>query len=173
MQLSEALVRVIDACDGSGIEYALAGGFAYSIYCEPRSTVDIDIVLISDVASAEQTFRGWFSSVYRNLETMEYPLVRVHRLLLMEDDQEFILDLLEPVDADLLRAIQASTRSIEFRDRQVPVIAPEFLYLLKRSSSRQRDALDAEALQRTMGATMDYSVISQWLPDGPHRTAPD
>jgi hypothetical protein len=96
MELNEALLRVIDACNEAEFQYGLAGGFAFALYCEPRATYDIDLMISGELSSIEAAVRTRFSSVYRNTESMSYPLVDVHRLLLIDAEQEFVLDILRP-----------------------------------------------------------------------------
>ena len=96
MELNEALLRVIDACNEAELQYGLAGGFAFALYCEPRATYDIDLMISGELSSIEAAVRTRFSSVYRNTESMSYPLVDVHRLLLIDAEQEFVLDILRP-----------------------------------------------------------------------------
>ena len=101
MELNEALLRVIDACNEAEFQYGLAGGFAFALYCEPRATYDIDLMISGELSSIEAAVRTRFSSVYRNTESMSYPLVDVHRLLLIDAEQEFVLDILRPNSKEL------------------------------------------------------------------------
>lgn len=45
LNLEEELRRVIEAFEGEGIPYAVAGGVAVSIYTTPRATEDIDLLI--------------------------------------------------------------------------------------------------------------------------------
>ncbi len=163
MVLDEALVRVIDAFERAEVEYALAGGFALAVYCEPRATYDMDLVVLSSIGAAEHALREQFGSVYRNLEVMPYRLVRVHRFLLIEDDKEFVLDLLEPCSLEFAEIARESRRSIAFHERRLSVIGPEVLWLLKKASSRPQDEVDAAMLEERLDASLRTSLAEQWL----------
>ena len=63
MELNEALLRVIDACNEAEFQYGLAGGFAFALYCEPRATYDIDLMISGELSSIEAAVRTRFSSV--------------------------------------------------------------------------------------------------------------
>ena len=65
--IEETFLRLARALSNQHVTWGLAGGFAFSMYCRPRATVDIDVVLIGDLDTIESTVRGTFSSVYRNL----------------------------------------------------------------------------------------------------------
>jgi hypothetical protein len=163
MTLDEALHRVIEGCNAGGIHYALAGGFAFSIYCAPRATVDIDLVMAGSPEDLLPALRSRFQSLYRNETSMTYRLVRVHRLLLIEQEREVILDLLEPTDPDLARSIHSTARKIVLQGTTIRVIAPELLYVLKRDSNRPQDQLDADTLLSTRGATFDHRLVEPWV----------
>ena len=164
--LEETFLRVARALSKRKITWGLAGGFAFSLYCRPRATVDIDIVLIGELDTIEEALRGAFSSVYRNLETMRYPLVNVHRFLLVESEDETILDVLSPSDETFARFVEEGMRQIDFADTRIPVVAPEVLYALKKSSSRDRDKADVTELEACLGDSLDRAAVNRWLAGG-------
>ena len=51
--LEDFFLRVAGALTGRHITWGLAGGFAFSIYCRPRATVGIDIVLMGAMDTIE------------------------------------------------------------------------------------------------------------------------
>ncbi len=167
MTLKTALLKAIDGLNDSGIDYTLAGGFALSAHVEPRTTVDIDLVVFGSLDRLEAVLTSVFSSVYRNLESMEYPLVTVHRFLVMEGEEEFIIDALVPNDDSFSDEAANHTQRVELFDRSVPVAGADLLYVLKRASDRERDHLDAEDLQRAADRKMDWNFIRRWIPDSP------
>jgi hypothetical protein len=161
--LQQTFLRVSAALESRHITWGLAGGFAFSLYCRPRATVDIDIVLVGDLAMIEDALRDAFSSVYRNVEMMRYPLVDVHRFLLIESEDETILDVLQPRDESFAKFVAAGVRQIDFEDTRFPVVAPEVLYALKKSSSRDRDKADVAELEVCLGDALDLSAVKVWL----------
>ena len=162
--IEETFLRLARALSNRRVTWGLAGGFAFSMYCRPRATVDIDVVLIGDLDTIEDTVRSTFSSVYRNLETMRYPLVEVNRFLLIDTDDETVLDVLQPTEAAFAQFVSESLREIDFDGSQIPVVAPEILYALKKSSSRQRDIADAAELESCLGDSLNRTAIARWLP---------
>ncbi|MDA3950922.1 MAG: nucleotidyl transferase AbiEii/AbiGii toxin family protein [Spirochaeta sp.] len=164
--LEETFLRVARALSNRHITWGLAGGFAFSLYCRPRATVDIDIVLIGDLDAIEDALRDAFPSVYRNLETMQYPLVDVHRFLLIESENETVLDVLRPFDGSFIQFVSQGLRQIDFVGAEIPVVAPETLYALKRSSSRDRDKADVAELEACLGESLDYEAVAEWVEKG-------
>lgn len=163
--LNQTLLRVANALNQNDVTYALAGGFALGVYCEPRATIDIDIVVVGDLHIVEEVLRGAFSTVYRNLNTMTFPLVRVHRFLLIEGEQEQVLDLLEPIETEFAAEVRSRARRIDFMGTAVPLLAPELLFILKRRSSRTQDQLDADSLWLELSASFDPAFLNRWLPE--------
>lgn len=53
LDIHEELVRLVDALDAQRIDYALCGGLANAIWCLPRATVDIELLVESPVAAVE------------------------------------------------------------------------------------------------------------------------
>jgi len=161
--LEERFLRVAAALSDRRITWGLAGGFAFSLYCRPRATVDIDIVVIGDLAETERALRAAFPSVYRNLETMRYPLVDVHRFLLIEAEEETVLDLLRPSDPAFMAFTADGLRNIDFADTSIPVVAPEVLYALKKTSTRDRDKADVAELEATLGNSLNRDTVAAWV----------
>ena len=48
LDLYDELISVVSALSDRGIDYALCGGLALAVYCEPRATVDIDLLVRPD-----------------------------------------------------------------------------------------------------------------------------
>ncbi len=46
--LEKILKIIIVGAEQASLRLALAGGFAYSMYCNPRATVDLDFVIFTD-----------------------------------------------------------------------------------------------------------------------------
>ena len=162
--LEETLKKTVSALNRAGTHIALAGGFAYSLYCEPRATVDVDLVLLtgSSLDEAEDRLRETFVSVYRNLEVNEFPLLSINRFLIIEEDEETVLDILTIENDAYMKALAGHIREIEFKDIEVPVVSPEDLYLLKQSSSREQDRLDAARVEEQFGDRLDHDYIRWW-----------
>lgn len=164
--IEETFLRVARTLSKRKIAWGLAGGFAFSLYCRPRATVDIDVVLIGSLETLEDALREAFPSVYRNLETMRYPLVDVHRFLLIESEEETVLDVLSPSEESFAQFVLEGLRQIDFADTRIPVVAPEVLYALKQSSSRDRDKADVTDLEACLGDSLDRAAVNRWLEEG-------
>jgi predicted nucleotidyltransferase len=162
--LEETLKKTVSALTDADIKIALAGGFAYSLYCEPRATVDVDLVLLtgSSLEEIDVGLRETFVSVYRNLETIEFPLLSINRFLIIEDEEETVLDILNIKNEEYAKAVAGRIRSIELEEIKVPVVSPEDLYLLKQSSGREQDRLDAARIEEHFADSLDHDYINRW-----------
>jgi predicted nucleotidyltransferase len=162
--LEETLKKTVRVLTDADVKIALAGGFAYSLYCEPRATVDIDLVLLtgSSLEEIEARLRETFISVYRNLETIEFPLLSIDRFLIIEEDEETVLDILNIKNEEYAKAVAGRIRSIELEEIEVPVVSPEDLYLLKQGSGREQDRLDGARIEEQFGDRLDHDYINRW-----------
>lgn len=162
--LEDILKKMIRAAEEASLRLALAGGFAYSLYCKPRATADLDFVLFSDkdIDSAESILKGLFSSVYRNVESFSYPFVTVYRFLVIIKEEETVIDFLVPKSEDYCRELFSRIRMMHYDDIELPVISPEDLVILKRHSGREQDNIDAVQLETDLSGTLDTEYIEKW-----------
>jgi predicted nucleotidyltransferase len=164
MKLEEGLARVAEVLSRRGIRFALAGGFAFSAYVTPRATEDIDLVLfVDDIEALAAALRNIFQSVYVNTESMEYPLVRLKRLLGIQGDQEIVIDALDIRSSEWREEVLRRAGTLSVSGARLPIVSKEDLYLLKQASNRPRDAADCEELAKLPG--FDTAYVERWKED--------
>lgn len=158
MDLITAVTALAEAVAERGKTLLLAGGFAYGVHAEPRATVDIDLIVVDDAGAdvIEAAMRDVFDSVYVNQETMTYRRVRVRRYLGIAGTEETIVDLLEPLDAELATHLSRRAVPVDFKGERLEVVSREDLYVLKSASERRQDRLDAERLCQAPAFDWDY-----------------
>ena len=150
MTLISALENIAEGLKKNEIPFCLAGGFAYSIYAEPRTTVDIDVVTLTSGTPCKlrETFNALFPSVYENTIVFSYKLITIQRFLLMAEDEEFVFDQLcyKPEFDEYSSAVFSRLKTIPFGETEIPVISREDLIILKSASKRKQDRLDVSNL---------------------------
>ncbi|MBK9945987.1 MAG: hypothetical protein IPP12_02205 [Nitrospira sp.] len=72
--LAQSLSTLITDFNRRGIQYALAGGWAYSALVEPRATTDIDILLLLEQPSRDR-LQSLLSSLFDS--TIVHPAAMV------------------------------------------------------------------------------------------------
>lgn len=162
--LEKILKAIVVGAEQASFRLALAGGFAYSMYCNPRATVDLDFVIFTDddIDSVEQLLINRFASVYRNLEAFSFHLVTVYRFLAISGEEETIVDLLAINNEEYKRELFSRVREIELDEITVPVVSPEDLIVLKRYSNREQDKIDADNLEKQLEGRLDTRYIEKW-----------
>ncbi len=158
------LFRVLGELDSLKIEYALAGGFAYSLHVVPRATVDIDIVAVGrSIDDIEKAMGGVFTSVIRHRNAMRLSQLALSRIVGVKENEETILDIIVPENENLTASILRRRIKIEIEGRSVHVVSLEDLYILKHFSSRLQDQSDCEMMEKLHGSDMEQEYIRQWI----------
>jgi predicted nucleotidyltransferase len=178
MTLQNFLLSVVRGLGSRGVPFCLAGGFAYSLYAEPRTTVDVDLVVFSGGNEAEfkDVLGELFPSVYENTAPMLYQLISIRRFLIIFHEGEFVIDFLRFNSGyqEYETEVYSRRRNIIMEGVELPVISKEDLIILKAASYRERDKLDTRVLvsgERENRPDMDY--VKKWaerleipLPEG-------
>lgn len=95
--LAQTLSTLITDFNRRGIQYALAGGWAYSALVEPRATTDIDVLLLLEQPSRDR-LQSLLSSLFD--PTIVYPAamvfheISIWRCVGILKNQEVVIDLL-------------------------------------------------------------------------------
>lgn len=161
--LLESLRSLLEILDTRGVSYAVMGGIASQVWGRPRSTRDLDIlVLLPD--GSEQGFlelmrqSGLLFQYLRDLGS-----VRLLRFL-KEDSRtglstevDFFPAITEYQITVLKRAIQLETSLFRIR-----VASPEDLILQKLASGRIIDLYDAEEIWKEQRESLDREYLNHW-----------
>jgi predicted nucleotidyltransferase len=153
------LVAGVEALDSLKLRYAIVGGLAVGVWAIPRATQDIDVyaeILPSAGPALEQALR----SRGFHVPAMKEELERFGVFRSRSSDGVF-LDIFDAV-GPLGEAIIRRRRQASIGGRDVWVIAPEDLALLKAFSDRPRDFDDLVVLLRRATSKLDMGYIEQW-----------
>ncbi|MEX2658602.1 MAG: nucleotidyl transferase AbiEii/AbiGii toxin family protein [Acidimicrobiales bacterium] len=148
----DAARATVDHLDALGLAHALVGGFAVSVWCEPRFTRDIDLVVsVSDDDVAEATVRALVQEGYAVLMTVEQEAAgRLATVRLSVGPAGDLVDLLF-ASSGIEAEIAMSAERIEVLPGLVlPVATAGHLIALKLLASdartRPQDGVDLRAL---------------------------
>lgn len=149
------LYRVVDALQGAGVAFAIAGGWAVALHGAVRGTVGLDLVVRLDPATlraaAEALERlGYVSRLPVGADQVfafrrEYLQNRGVRAWEFWDPSApaEVVALLLTHDLSRLRI-----RRVRAAGRSLPVLSAPDLLRMKRESGRPQDLEDARALER-------------------------
>lgn len=163
--LIEVLSDVVRCLNRKAVDFALAGGLAYSALVESRATTDVDLVLILEDPTAEKVaglFGGVFDTVVPHREPMVLKGLRVWRLVGVRGEREIVVDLLL-AHSEFLRQALVRKRVVDFRGLALPILTLEDLMLLKALASRLQDQADLERIKERPDLRIDWGYVRTWL----------
>lgn len=146
MDLYDEFERIVGVLNGEGIRYALAGGLAVSIYAAPRATEDIDLLMAAeDVDRAVPALAAIGFRIAGRAMEMAGGRLRIQRLIKIEGADLVPLDLLIPVDPELVRLLDDRS-VIDWQGAPATVVSARGLRTLKLLRGSTRDRADLEAM---------------------------
>ncbi len=143
------LKAVLQAFDTAGLPYALCGGLALMVYRRPRATVDIELVVPSEVADAcvatvaTLGFRAHPRPI--RLDATGIEILRFYKVDPAGPDV-LMLDCLLTSHPTIAQAYRSRVQA-PFEDATLWVVSIEGLISLKRLRRSPMDLLDIEALE--------------------------
>lgn len=144
--------------DVEEIDYALMGGLAVAVRGEPRSTLDVDVVLACDVDRALVLLKSLGASRFKPYFDGVEEVIRTGLLLPLEHRETAIrIDLSIGMSGFDRDAIAQSTQST-MGGRSIPVVAAEYLVVMKQLASRPRDLEDIKSILLRQGVKFDWNL---------------
>ena len=153
----ELVARIAITLEGAGINGALIGGHAVNVWVEPRLTVDIDVAVMSGVAtthlSRALTDAGFTTEVEVDANAKSGP-----GFLRIRDNQTSMMVDFLVAKTDFETGVV--TRAIAADGLELPVATAEDLVVLKLISFRPKDQKDLLELGKIEG--LDWSYVEHW-----------
>lgn len=161
--LAHILTEILDGFERRNVQYALAGGWAFSALVEPRATTDIDILILLDPPS-RQTIQTLVSSVFTSTIIHSAPMkfrgISIWRCTGIRDNQEFVVDLLL-ADSEFLQSALVRKRQIFWGGQVVRILTLEDLILMKMIAGRLQDKADLKKIAQAE-LQVDQAYIERW-----------
>lgn len=162
MSLLEGVVEVAQFLDNQHIPYAVLGGIAVQHWGEPRTTLDIDVVVLVPPALEDDFLRNVTKKFQPRLPAA-VEFAKKHRILLVSTSSGIPVDLslgIEGYEEDALtRAVSVSFAGLP----PVRVVSAEDLIIHKCVAGRARDIEDIERVLLRQKLKLDMRYIRKWL----------
>lgn len=155
-ELERALVALSSWLEQEGVPYMVIGGFAVTIWGEPRFTRDLDVT-VSVAPERLNTIVEQLCRDFHSLVANPARFVAETRVLPMMVDSvpvDLVFAALPYEDDAIARA-----RNITLSQGTTRVCSPEDLILYKIVSPRARDHEDIETVFRHRNAELDFSYL--------------
>ncbi|MCC6140640.1 MAG: hypothetical protein IT389_08495 [Nitrospira sp.] len=163
--LVRSLATLISEFNRRAVQYALAGGWAFSALVEPRATTDIELLMLVEQPSREglqSLFSSLFDPTVVHPAPMVFQGVSIWRCVGIAGGQEVVVDILLANSA-YLRTALARRRTVAFGTLQVPILTIEDLVVLKTIAGRLQDRADLEKIWARQGElNLDVPYIEEW-----------
>lgn len=170
MTLAEFLAEVVQQLEHASIEYMIGGSVASSIYGDPRTTRDIDMV----VEVTEASLRALFGAVDRSVVYIDEP---PSGQPIIAGQMFNLLDLRGGWKVDLIVRKARPFSEIEFARRRrlvvlgvmasmasaEDVLLTKLEWAVRSGSSRQVD--DARGIVAVQGSSLDLEYLRRWAPE--------
>ncbi len=165
LPVQNILLETVSVLERMSIPYAIMGGFAARVWGVPRPTFDADIAVVVDEDSLQQLFD--------ELEVAGFDVPPEHRTGFLDmlagfqkasvcrfwDQHVWHTDLFI-VKGGLLESAIQRARRVRIGNREVLVMSPEDIVLLKLIAKRRKDLADVEEIF-TM-CDLDFAYLRQW-----------
>ena len=155
-ELDDALITLTTWLNSQLIPYMVIGGFAVTVWGEPRFTRDLDVT-ISVPAEGIEPFIESISTKFTPLVSDPSKFVsqtRVLPIVIQSVPVDLVFAAL-PYEEDAIRR----ARPVSLTSGEVRICSPEDLVLHKIVSPRPRDHEDIEGVFRYRHAELDYNYL--------------
>ena len=165
---ADFLVAIADRLEAAGIDYMVVGSLAASFHGEPRTTVDIDIV----IDPSEEALRRFVDSLPR----ADYYVDEIAAAEAFERRTSFnIIDQASSRKADLILASDRPFSRAELGrrltgrvlDRDVPLATAEDTIVAKlewaKAGESERQLRDVARILVVSGETLDREYLAHWI----------
>lgn len=155
--LERALIEVVTVLESLQIDHMVIGGIANAVWGEARATLDVDVSVAVDEAQIPDTAAA-LGLRFRVLIDDAARFIRETRVLPLETTGGVRIDVIFALLPFELEAIDRARRVV-LAGRDVKVVSPEDLILMKIISERTRDVADAEAITRRRRDDLDVAYL--------------
>jgi hypothetical protein len=163
--LAEVLSDLMTEFNRRAVEYASAGGWAYSALVEPRATTDIDLLILVEQPTHDtvrELLSPVFSSIVVHPGPMKFHGIAIWRAVGIRREQEVVVDLLL-ADSAFLRTALGRRQTVTFGASAVLILTLEDLILLKMLAGRLQDRADLEKIEARKGElSVDWAYVEGW-----------
>ncbi len=160
--LFQSIARLQKQLSEAGIESAVIGGIAVSVWARPRATEDVDFKVLLDRDSAQRLL-DLLAPDYIPLQVEPVQALRRHGVLFVEDSAGIRIDL-QLADVSFDESAIRRAREVELEPGLTArVCTAEDLLIYKIISTRLQDQIDVENIIRSQSDRLDDSYIRHWL----------
>lgn len=149
------LIKVCDALEENGVNYAIAGGYAVALHGAVRGTIDIDLVIPLEIEQYAKTEKALLGLGLVARHGLSFEEVFDQRVSLMKDKNLVawsFYNVKRPVEiVDIIIThdlLKFTSEQVRIGRKMVNMLDIPSLIEMKSKSGRVQDNLDIEALEK-------------------------
>jgi hypothetical protein len=166
MEQRDLLLRAIDALERASIPYAITGSWASISYGVPRTTHDIDIVVVLDVPKARQLAAAFPPPFYADAVWIEEAAALGQFFNIVDPATGLKIDFWPLENTDFARERFARRQRITVFGREVWMFSPEDVILSKllwyKQSESETQWRDIHGVWRVQQGSLDVEYLRRW-----------
>lgn len=157
----DVLVQFADLLEARGLVYMIVGAVAVGVWGRPRTTVDIDVTVLTDASGLEAIARAAEPlGLEADRQWLEWnPLLGGAQVRLTGGG--IVVDAMRPRDRHDETALERR-RAITIDSRRLWFAAPDDLILMKLKAGRPRDFEDVIAILAAQRQALDEPYLLDW-----------
>ncbi|CAN2042746.1 Polymerase beta nucleotidyltransferase domain-containing protein [Candidatus Magnetomoraceae bacterium gMMP-15] len=162
--LAGQLKNIVSLLNKAKIDYALAGGLAFSALVEPQSTMHIDILIMiteRDILKFFSLIEDNFESLIIHDEPMQFKSTKIWRVVSFIKSKEIIFDFLL-AETDFHKNAIKRAQQLDFLDFKLRIISIEDLIILKKIAKRPQDIADLDRIYTILKNEIDHDYVKIW-----------
>jgi len=168
MSIADVFLRITTSLERAGIEYMLVGSFASSRYSSPRSTQDIDVVIVATPAQLKTLLedlkgRDYYAELDAALEAHRNESL----INIIDRNTGWKIDLIFRKSTAFSEVEFKRRRKIELHGLQLFVASPEDVIIAKlrwaKEGGSHRQLEDAAAVLSVQGKALDMTYLRKWI----------
>jgi hypothetical protein len=169
MSQQELLVRVLSTLNTIGVDYMVTGSLTSSFYGQPRSTHDIDLVVVLTPANIRSLLDAFPPpAFYLSAEAIDEAVRRQSMFNLLSIDDGEKVDFWMLTDEPFDRSRFARKRQEYLENVLAPLAAPEDTILAKLrwaklSGGSEKQMMDALHVFEVQGSGLDRQYLEHWV----------
>ena len=140
---------ITEAFNDAGIDYAICGGWAMAIHGLPRSTIDIDLLILGDDLE-----RAWALAKEHGYDVEELPLnfddgaIEIRRISKVDKESKRLYTLDFLLVTERLKDVWSGREVVEWEEGVTRVVSRSGLIEMKTISGRDQDLVDIKQLEK-------------------------
>ena len=167
MLKSEEIVKqVLASLNEHGYAFMLVGSYATNLYCVPRGTQDIDLVVEAKFIRAAQDIAKSHPDIHCDPQLGFESVTATKRVLLTADNTDFKVEVFELSQDPHDQSRFKRKLPIELYDEQAWVATAEDTIVTKlnwaEKTGRGKDRDDAQNVMAAQHETLDWPYIERW-----------